>query len=142
MKPLTFKATLKQAPSLLDLTPLVDVVFLLLIFFMFTAEILPLKSLPIQPPTLARKETPTTQQLFILVDNYQMIYVGSHKRIVPLEDLAKTVQEEVETYQTLHKGTEPVLMVSLDKELSYAFFLGLLSALQPLELPIRLTYVS
>lgn len=54
-----FKSTLKPALALIDLTPLVDVIFLLLIFFVVTSDILPLKSLAIENPRLPQDAPPS-----------------------------------------------------------------------------------
>ena len=45
-----FKTNLKVSNSLIDMTPLVDVIFLMLIFFIVTSDVLPLKSLNIENP--------------------------------------------------------------------------------------------
>ena len=60
---LRFKTNLKATHSLIDLTPLVDVIFLMLIFFIITSDIPPLKSLNIDNPTLDKDSSPLTTQL-------------------------------------------------------------------------------
>lgn len=74
-----FTTKLKHSSSLVDLTPLVDVVFLMLIFFIVTSDILPLKSLNIQNPTLNQASAPLTTQLIIVMDKDHVIYLGSKK---------------------------------------------------------------
>lgn len=76
---LKFNTRLKPSFSLIDLTPLVDVIFLLLIFFIVTSNTLPLKSLKIENPTLDRQAIPLTTQLLIVMDAQHVIYVGSKK---------------------------------------------------------------
>src|SRR5436309_1962698 len=49
-----FKTRLQPSMALIDLTPLVDVIFLMLIFFIVTSDILPLKSLLIENPKLEK----------------------------------------------------------------------------------------
>ncbi len=68
-----FKTNLKPAMNLIDLTPLVDVVFLLLIFFIVTSDILPLKSLNIENPTIDRNSAPLTTQLLVVMDAQDVI---------------------------------------------------------------------
>ena len=72
-----FKATLKPSTSLIDLTPLVDVVFLMLVFFIITADILPLKSLNIENPIIDLSAPPRTTQIIVVMDAQNVIYVGS-----------------------------------------------------------------
>ena len=74
-----FKTKLKPSASLIDLTPLVDVIFLMLIFFIVTSDILPLKSLNIQNPSLPVDSAPLTTQLLLVMDAHHVIYLGSKK---------------------------------------------------------------
>lgn len=87
---LRFKTSLKHSNSLIDLTPLVDVIFLMLIFFIITSDILPLKSLNIENPTLDKDSAPLTTQLIIVMDAQNVIYLGSRKSIVDLVSLKAT----------------------------------------------------
>jgi biopolymer transport protein ExbD len=79
-----FKTKLKTSHQLIDLTPLVDVIFLMLIFFIITSDILPLKSLHVENPKLNRDSSPLTTQLLVVMDAQNVIYVGSKKAIVDL----------------------------------------------------------
>lgn len=63
-----FKTSLKSTHALIDLTPLVDVVFLMLVFFIVTSDILPLKSLHIESPKLERNSEPLTTQILVVMD--------------------------------------------------------------------------
>src|SRR5580765_5230196 len=92
-----YQTRLKPCYNLIDLTPLVDVIFLMLIFFLVTSDILPLKSLSIENPELERISTPANlTQLLVVMDRDQVIYVGSKKEIVDMgsvkEHLAKQIR--------------------------------------------------
>ena len=82
--------------ALIDLTPLVDVIFLMLIFFIVTSDILPLKSLLIENPKLEKDSAPLTTQLLLVMDAQHVIYLGSKKAIVDLASLKQSLQQEVE----------------------------------------------
>ncbi|NDC39464.1 MAG: hypothetical protein EBZ48_15735 [Proteobacteria bacterium] len=56
-----FKSSLKPTSALVDLTPLVDVVLLMLVFFLVTSDILPLKSLNISLPEIDLPALPQTK---------------------------------------------------------------------------------
>ena len=130
-----FKTRLQSSFFLIDLTPLVDVIFLLLIFFVVTSEVLPLKSLPIHHPKLPLKSTPLTSQLVIVVDKYQVIYVGSKKSIVDITTLKTKIQEEIP------KETEQLtLVLSMDQSIRYDMFLKIFNELSSFKCPIRLVY--
>lgn len=130
-----FKTRLQASFSLIDLTPLVDVIFLLIIFFIVTSEVLPLKSLPIEHPKLPLDSTPLTSQLVIVVDKYQVIYVGSNKTIVDIASLKNTILEEMPDDRR-HLS----IVLSMDKSIRYDMFLKIFQILEEFKSPIRLVY--
>lgn len=135
-----FKTNLKSSFQLIDLTPLVDVIFLMLIFFIITSDILPLKSLNVENPTIDHDSTPLTTQLFVVMDAQNVIYVGSKKSIVDLVSLKSHLEEEL-TYLKKHNGgNEPTIVVSVDRRVEYGPFLKLFSITQECCGKIRLVY--
>lgn len=135
-----FKTRLKSSTSLIDLTPLVDVIFLLLIFFIVTSDILPLKSLNIENPVLEKDSTPLTTQLLLVMDAQHVIYLGSKKSIVDLETLKGSLQNELQLLKTQNGGQEPTLVLSVDRRVDYGLFLKLFSIAQECCSYIRLVY--
>lgn len=137
---LKFKTNLKHGFGLIDLTPLVDVIFLLLIFFIVTSDILPLKSLYIENPVLDQKTTPLTTQLLVIMDAQNVIYVGSKKSISDFISLQETVKGELEKIRTAHPYSSPTLVLSVDRRVEYGIFLRIFSLLQQIGQPIRLVF--
>ena len=135
-----FKTKLKSSPNLIDLTPLVDVIFLMLIFFIVTSDILPLKSLNIQNPVLDRDSTPLTTQLLVVMDADNVIYVGSKKDIVDLASLKEALNTEMAQLKIEHPGYEPTIVLSVDKRVNYDVFLRLFSISQESTPRLRLVY--
>jgi biopolymer transport protein ExbD len=135
-----FKTTLKSSTSLIDLTPLVDVIFLMLIFFIVTSDILPLKSLNIENPTLEKDSAPLTTQLLVVVDAQNVIYVGSKKAITDLGSLKEVLFQEVAQHKKIYEGIEPTIVLSLDRRVEYGIFLKLFSIAQESGSRIRLVY--
>lgn len=135
-----FKTNLKSSFSLIDLTPLVDVIFLLLIFFVFTSDILPLKSLKIENPPLAKDAPPLTTQLLIVMDQHNVLYVGSKKAISDLVSLKEMVEDEIQKIEGIHPGANPAIVLSVDRRVEYGTFLRLFSQLQELNRPMRLVF--
>lgn len=135
-----FKTNLKTSLNLIDLTPLVDVIFLMLIFFIITSDILPLKSLNIENPILDRNSAPLTTQLLVVIDAQNVIYVGSKKTIVDLSSLKKHLQEDIEYLKKQHHGIEPTVVISVDRRIEYGFFLRVFSIVQESSTHIRLVY--
>jgi biopolymer transport protein ExbD len=135
-----FKTTLEPTTALIDLTPLVDVVFLMLIFFIITSDILPLKSLNIQNPGLERPSPPRTSQILVVMDAQNVIYVGSKKEIVDLESFKESLEKEIQFTLKAHPGADTTLVLSIDKRVEYGDFLRLFSLAQESGAKLRLVY--
>lgn len=137
-----FKSNLKHSFNLIDLTPLVDVIFLLLIFFIVTSDILPLKSLHIENPPLVKEASPLTTQLLVVMDAQNVIYVGSKKNIVDMASLKSHLIDEIDGLKNIHSGHTPTIVLSIDKRVDYGAFLQLFSIAQECCSKIRLVYHS
>ena len=135
-----FKTSLKTSSALIDLTPLVDVVFLMLIFFIITSDILPLKSLNIENPTLEKDSAPLTTQLIVVMDAQNVIYLGSKKSIVDLFSLRNHLNEEIEQLKKQNHGVDPTVVLSVDRRVEYGSFLRLFSICQECSPKLRLVY--
>ena len=122
------------------MTPLVDVVFLMLIFFMVTSDVLPLKSLNIENPVLDRNSAPLTTQILVVMDAQNVIYVGSKKAIVDLLSVKQQLLEEVEKLNKQHPGIIPTVVLSIDRRVDYGSFLRLFSIIQENSPRIRMVY--
>jgi biopolymer transport protein ExbD len=136
-----FKTRLKREHQLIDLTPLVDVIFLLLIFFLVTSNTLPLKSLKIENPKLDANTEPVVAQVLVIMDASQVIYVGSKKAIHDFTSLKEAVAEELKN-ATTRGNASPTIALSVDRSIPYELFLKLFSSLLDFKLPIRLSYES
>ncbi len=137
---MNFKTRLKPAIALIDLTPLVDVIFLMLIFFMVTSDILPLKSLLIEHPKLPHDSVPLTTQLLVVMDAQHVIYLGSKKSVVDLATLKQNLEGEVQQLREQNGGQEPTLVLSVDARVEYGLFLRLFSIAQTCCGRLRLVY--
>lgn len=137
-----FKTRLKASHSLIDLTPLVDVIFLMLIFFIVTSNVLPLKSLDIENPTLSKNTPSLMTQILVVMDAQNVLYVGSKKAIVDLESLGDAIKAEVQKFELEGGTSTPTLVLSVDKRVSYEVFLKIFSRMMDLGFPLRLSYKS
>jgi biopolymer transport protein ExbD len=135
-----FKSRLKPSFNLIDLTPLVDVIFLLLVFFLITSDILPLKSLNVENPQLNRDTLPLTTQLIVVMDAQQVIYVGSKNDIVDFGSIKEHLNREIQFLKSKHRGTQPTIVLSVDKRVDYGAFLRLFSEVQQCGSTVRLSY--
>lgn len=135
-----FNSTLKPTNALIDLTPLVDVVFLMLVFFIITSDILPLKSLNIENPSLERPSPPRTTQILVVVDAQNVIYIGSKKEIVDPEIFQESLRREMEKTASNHPGADTTVVLSIDRRVEYGDFLRLFSLAQETGAKLRLVY--
>lgn len=135
-----FITRLKSSNSLIDMTPLVDVIFLMLIFFIVTSDILPLKSLNIENPILDKNSAPMTTQILVVMDAQHVIYVGSKKAIVDLASVKSELIEEIDQLKQQHSNLNPTVVLSIDRRVDYGAFLRLFSIVQENSPRIRLVY--
>lgn len=135
-----FKSRLKSSHSLIDLTPLVDVIFLMLIFFIVTSNVLPLKSLDIENPELPKDSLPLMTQVLVVIDAHNVIYVGSKKSISDLSSLNDEIKSEMKKLSLEGGTSEPTIALSIDRRVSYDTFLKIFSRIMDLGLPLRLSY--
>jgi len=135
-----FRTRLKPSYSLIDLTPLVDVIFLMLIFFLVTSEVLPLKSLLIENPTLTQDAPNKLVQLLVIMDRDQVIYMGSKKEIVELGALKEKLREAIAVLKSQNPASDPVIALHIDRHIDYGIFLKLFSQVQECSSRIRLSF--
>lgn len=135
-----FKTNLKISHSLIDMTPLVDVIFLMLIFFIVTSDTLPLKSLHIENPVLDKNSAPLTTQILVVMDAQNVIYVGAKKAIVDLSSVQEQLHEELDLLKAQYPSVNPTIVLSVDRRVDYGSFLRLFSTIQESSPKIRLVY--
>lgn len=135
---LKIRSSLKQTNALIDLTPLVDVILLMLVFFILTSDVLPFKSLNISLPDIDQQSPAQTAQVGVVMDAQNVIYVGSRKEIVDLTSFSEVLKKELEKQHL--KNPTPSVVLSVDKKVEYGMFLRLFSEVHSLGVPIRLSY--
>ncbi|MFT4553345.1 MAG: biopolymer transport protein ExbD [Chlamydiales bacterium] len=137
---MNFKTNLRASNTLIDLTPLVDVIFLLLVFFVITSDILPLKSLNVENPKINKDSPPMTTQLLVVMDAQNVIYLGPKKDIVDLASLKEHLMEEIALVKKQRSGVDPTIVLSIDRRVEYGPFLRLFSTTQECSAKVRLVY--
>ncbi|MDE0883311.1 MAG: biopolymer transporter ExbD [Myxococcota bacterium] len=116
-----FSRQVRVRPNL-DLTPLLDVVFLLLIFFMVSMRFERIRQVPIDLPKVAAGEAQGQQeQQKVQMRADGSLFIGG--KVVQRNDLATRLIEATH------------LLLSADAEVSHGDFMGLLSELR--KLPIE-----
>lgn len=111
-----------EAITSINITPLVDIILVVLIIFMATAPLISKRALKVEVPKAAHHERTATDTLQILFDAQRQVALGGKLTTTP---------ELVKTLSALSKG-QPDLHVSLsaDKTLPYGEVVGLLDAVR------------
>ena len=86
-----FKREMKLERGTLDVTPLIDVVFLLLIFFMLTSSFLMQPGIRVKLPRVHVGSPVEVDKLEITIDDSDRVYVG--KLPVTIEELSVVVND-------------------------------------------------
>ncbi len=102
----------KEEESRLGITPLIDIVFLLLIFFMLTSHFHVASGLPIRLPKIAQKAYDSDRHKIILViDKNGRIYFKGNK--IDLDKLDSELRSTVEKDGVIH------LLLEADREVKH-----------------------
>jgi biopolymer transport protein ExbD len=108
-----------KRPTLsIDMAPLIDVVFLLLIFFMLTSNFMP-TSVPLTLPQASSKETSDSAKVIVSLDGEGRISIS--------ETLVTDGEFENLLKIELQKNATSVVHFRGDKSVDYGFFLQLMS---------------
>lgn len=113
---------------ILEMTPLIDVVFLLLIFFLVATSFEDIDSgIKIDLPQSTIREIKTVKELQINITNGKVIYLkyqeGNERKSVKVskEGLKKTLADK------LGKAEDKTVIISGDKSLDYGFIVDIMT---------------
>ncbi|MCX5787561.1 MAG: biopolymer transporter ExbD [Elusimicrobia bacterium] len=106
----------------INITPMVDVVLVLLIIFMATAPLLSRRALNIQLPRSAKSERAATQTVRVeLNDKHELIYEG---RKLTLPDLERELKRLLDIEPATH------VALAADEKLPYGEIVGVLDTIK------------
>jgi len=96
----------------IDITPLVDIIFILLIFFMVTSTFLELPGLKLELPAAASSRPQKVRQLVIVMSADGKIYLNEEPlTLAQLKPKLKTALAQ--------KSTEPTLIIKADRRVPH-----------------------
>jgi biopolymer transport protein ExbD len=112
----------------IDMTPMVDVAFLLLIFFMTTTQFKPPEKVGVQlPGSKSEIHVPETRTIILTVNSAGEIYISdenlSQTQLVAMEDLVSAIM----TWRS--KNPAAVVVVKGDKDAEYGAVADVMNAL-------------
>ena len=105
-----FRRKLRLEQGSLDITPLIDVVFLLLIFFMLTSSFLMQPGIKVNLPRVRIGGPVEVRKLEIAIDDSDRIYIGD--RPVTMAELEAVVEDWVK------RGTSLPVLIRGDEDAS------------------------
>jgi biopolymer transport protein ExbD len=142
----------RRIPVAIDMTPMVDIAFLLLIFFMTTTVFKKPEEVPIQPPpshsTFTLPETgmivitvPKSNQILMSTDNAALDYqLGlseqEGRRLVAKRFTADEVPDKIHAMQLSHPGLISRVVIKADKDAEYGVIESIMTTLQKNDLNI------
>lgn len=99
----------KKISMALDLAPLIDVMFMLLLFFMLTTSFLK-PSISLKMPEASNEEKIEKQDIIISIDNENKIYLNRHEvDLGELEGLLKQRFTQSKEKRVIFQGDENIL---------------------------------
>ncbi|BCX88361.1 biopolymer transport protein ExbD [Methylomarinovum tepidoasis] len=126
---MNFRTTRRERLEL-SLTPMIDVVFLLLIFFMVTTTFDRQARLKLElPKAKSAVQSPQQKPLEVVIDAEGHYYIGGHELInTRLETLKKAIR------RALQQGARPVVVIVADKRTPHQAVIRVLDASRQLGL--------
>jgi biopolymer transport protein ExbD len=101
----------KTRTTLVDISPLIDVVFLLLIFFMVSTTFIDEAGLPLDLPSSVSKGIKKTENVSISISKDGFITIGEEK--VDKDKLVEKIKEKLE------KSEKKEVIIKADKDARY-----------------------
>jgi len=106
----------------INVTPLVDVILVLLIIFMMTASFIVAPAVKVELPQMSKADEPPSRSLHFLVDSAGVIYLNG--KAVEESKVLGVVQKEVAANPELQ------VLVSADKKVPYGEVIHLLDVVR------------
>lgn len=110
------------AITAINVTPLVDIILVVLIIFMATAPLIQRRAMKVELPKAASHEKTATEALQVTIDAKKQISVGG--QVMTLEELRRRLGKTVAGQPTLH------VTLSGDKSLPYGDVIEVVDAIR------------
>ncbi len=105
------KASRLKAKEGIELTAMVDIVFLLIIFFMTSSTLIQVRALKVDLPGTAAADSEIKKQLTLSLQKDGTLYING--RVVSMQQVTSALQKRATEEQT------PVVIIEADKSVPY-----------------------
>lgn len=113
---------------ILELTPLIDVVFLLLIFFMVATTFEDLSGIKIDLPQSTIKEIKDVKEIQIIIDENSELYLNYREASKSKKSIKVTLENlKEELAEKLLNSSEKNVIITADKKLDYGFIVEVMT---------------
>jgi len=113
---------------ILELTPLIDVVFLLLIFFMVATTFEDLSGIKLDLPQSTIKESQEVKEIQILIDENSELYLNYRETTKSKKSMKVTLENlKEELGEKLSNSSEKNVIITADKKLDYGFIIEIMT---------------
>lgn len=130
----THRTKLKIISGRPDLTPMIDVVFLLLLFFMLYSSFVQVSGIPVDLPEVAPGDVGSIEKLVITVDRDNTFYFN--ERPMGWEDLRRQLN------QFLDKWNADTVIIRADRRTGYGEVARLMALARSLNLNVYLATMA
>jgi biopolymer transport protein ExbD len=112
----------QQKKVTLNLTSLMDIMFILIIFFTITSTFLEQPGIELKLPEAESSETYTAEKVIVFIDAQGAIYINKNK--IQLDELASTVSE------LLHAQSEKTVVLRADEQTAHGLVIKVMDLLR------------
>jgi biopolymer transport protein ExbD len=113
---------------ILELTPLIDVVFLLLIFFMVATTFEDLSGIKLDLPQSTIKEAKEVKEIQIIIDENSELYLNYRENSKSKKSMKVTFENlKEELGEKLLNSSEKNVIITADKKLDYGFIIEIMT---------------
>lgn len=109
-----------KAEVILDLSPLIDVVFLLLIFFMVSTTFKDQAGLDLTLPDASSRSNARSETLLVAVDRHQKLFVGDQE--IQISRLGKVIQNQ------LQGRSDKTVVLRVDENVPHGMVVSIMDA--------------
>lgn len=103
---------------ILEITPLIDVVFLLIIFFMLTSSFILQPGIKVKLPEATSAPTQTSKEIILTITNTGQLYLNDEKILIS--------ELKVQLQALLSKSEDRVVIIKADRETLHGFVVRVL----------------